>query len=67
MLVKWRGKDVEIELENVVLDHDYWMDAYVSSGYWLDTGQNLTDSELEEISSYDNCDNMYKWITDWLY
>lgn len=65
MLVKWRGKDVEIEIENASYDYDYWCDAYICNAYWLDTGNDLTDIEMEEINDYmhDSTD----WIISWLY
>lgn len=51
--LEFQGK--EIKLENVVIagfspsDEPDYSDAYIESASWEDTGEDLTDAELERI------------------
>ena len=68
MKVTFENRPCEIELDNVVYDHDYWCDAYASGGYWLDTEKDFTEDELDRATEYmQSVHNGEDWIMKWLY
>ena len=57
---------VDIELEDVEgSDYPDFSDAWISSARWEDTGEPLSDPELEELN--DNKDLVYEAIMKVLY
>jgi len=57
---------VDIELEDVESsDYPDFCDAWISSARWEDTGERLSDPELEELN--DNKDLVYEAIMKVLY
>jgi len=48
--MKFLGRDVKIEIDGIDLkDWPDFCDAYISEARYTDTGEELTDSELEQL------------------
>lgn len=64
MTTTYKDRPIDIEeLEGATHDHDYWCDAFVVKAVWLDTNQEFTDEELDEMNSGD----IDEYIIAWLY
>ena len=63
----FKGREIcDIEIDGI--DHkDYpdFVDAYIYSAYWKDTGKKLTDKELEELQ--DDGSLTYDLVIDYIY
>lgn len=46
-------------------DYPDYCDAYISSAYWEDTGEELTEEELDWLN--DQADFRYEAIIDWIF
>ena len=57
---------VDVEVEDIeTSDYPDFCDAWISSARWEDTGERLSDPELEELN--DNKDLVYEAIIKVLY
>lgn len=65
MIVTFKGREVDIELENATPDYDYWCDVFVDKAVWQDTDTELTGDEYDEINEELKKDD--QWILDWIY
>ena len=62
------------QLKNIRIDsmeydrNDYpdFADTYISVAYWLDTGKELTEEELEDLDE-NHSDWVYECLMDYLY
>lgn len=64
--IKRERHPTNIQIDGI--DHkDYpdYVDAYISSAEWSDTGEVLTDAELDELS--EDSDWMYELVQEYLY
>jgi hypothetical protein len=67
MSIEWRGrKVVDLEVDGIEMsDYPKFCDAFISRATWNDTGQELTDEELEDLTSEDS-DLVYKLVENHL-
>lgn len=64
-MVIFNGRDVEIVIEGVdKRDYPKFCDAYIEEGYYVDTGIELTEAELDELM--EQIDMSY-WAYETLY
>ena len=64
MIVTYKDRKCDIQLNNVSYDYDYWCDAYIDSGTYVDTGETISDDIIDKMQ---DSDKMIDWIQEWLY
>jgi hypothetical protein len=65
MKATYKGREIEVELDNVhYYDYPDFVDAFVCSAYYVDTGKDLSDDEIEDIN---NSDLVYGLVFDSIY
>ena len=59
---------VDIEIDGIDTSdcHDF-CDAFISSAGWLDTGKDLTETELDELNNGDYSDFVYNQVIERVY
>lgn len=63
MKITHNNIEYEIELDNVVFDHDYWMDAYICAAYDVTNKRELSDEQVQELQdSVDMCELIMRWL-----
>lgn len=57
---------VDLDIDGIDMrDYPDFCDAYIASAAWEDTGENLTDEELEELN--DDRDLVYELVLQRIY
>ncbi len=67
MITILNNRELEIEEFDGIDFSDYpdFCDAYISKAYWIDTGEELSDDEMEELN--ENGDLVYEAVMNHLY
>ena len=66
-MTKVNNREVcDIEIEGIdTKDYPDFCDAFISVAYWKDTGEELTEEELEELN--EDRDYVYEEVLSYLY